>query len=216
MSPAVSRRRLALIALIAAFAVGCASRGVRPVDPVIEPVAGPSLDPVVYAMQSARESRLAEQSDWRLRGRVAFANGRDGTTVQIDWTQRGEAFDIRLVAPITGRSVALRGGPEGAELVGLDGGPRHALDPEALLLDATGWTLPVRQFPAWVRGARGPGPTQGLALDPEARPQGWVQAGWTLRYPDWWPGDPPLPRRVFAERGEASVRLVIAEWSALE
>lgn len=227
---ALSRpRALAVAALVAALTVGCASRDVRPDNTGAGPSsttapdggrtgtpAGALPDAVAYATQAAREASLAAASDWRLRGRVAFASDGDGTTVQIDWTQRGEAYDIRLVAPITGRSVVLRGGAEGAELLGLDGGPRRADDPEALLFEATGWTLPVRQFPRWARGARGPGPAQGLVLDADGRPQGWAQAGWTLRYPDWWPGDPPLPRRVFAERDVASVRLVIAEWSTPE
>ena len=190
---------------------GCAHRTMAP-DPEVGAGAGLPDATSAYAAQSAREARLADADDWRLRGRVAFANGRDGATVQIDWTQRGEAFDIRLVAPITGRSWVLQGGPEGASLQGLEGGPREAADAEALLFEATGWRLPVRHFPHWVRGARGPGPAQALAVDGEGRPMAWTQDGWQLRFPDWWPGDPPLPRRVFADREGASVRLIVAEW----
>lgn len=200
--------RLATILVFALLLAACAHR-----PSPRGPVAAEGIEArEAYAAQSAREARLAEQPDWRLRGRVAFANGGEGATVQIDWRQAGEAYDIRLVAPVTGRQWRLRGDAGGATLEGLEGGPRHAEDAEALLAEATGWVLPLRQLPAWVRGARGPGPAEALAVDVEARPLGWRQAGWQLRFPDWLPGDPPLPRRVFAERGEASVRLVVGQW----
>jgi outer membrane biogenesis lipoprotein LolB len=69
-------------------------------------------------------------------------------------------------------------------------------------------------MPDWVRGLRGPGPVAGLSVDAEGRPVGFRQDAWTLSYRDWWPGDPPLPRRVFAEAEGASVRLVVSEWKA--
>jgi hypothetical protein len=43
---------------------------------------------------------------------------------------------------------------------------------------------------------------------------GFRQDAWTLSFRDWWPGEPPLPRRVFAEAEGASVRLVVSEWKA--
>jgi len=45
------------------------------------------------------------------------------------------------------------------------------------------------------------------------RPLGWQQAGWRLEYRDWWPGEPPLPRRLFAERDALTVRIVVSEWT---
>lgn len=202
-------RRCVVLGVLGLLLVGCATnRAPRPVLPL-----APQVDsPEAFAAQSAREAFLADAGDWRLRGRVAFANGGDGATVQIDWTQRGEVFDIRLIAPISGREWRLSGRPGAAELGGLDGGPRRAEDAERLLFETTGWRLPVRHLPYWVRGARGPEPAAGLQIDADALPVSWVQSGWALQFRDWWPGEPPLPRRVFATHEEASVRLLVAEW----
>ena len=120
-----------------------------------------------------------------------------------------------MAAPVTGRTIELAGGPGGARLAGLNGGPREAADAEALLREATGWSLPVAQFPYWVRGARGPGPALGLAVGADGHPVGWTQAGWTVEYRDWLPGDPALPRRLFAQRDGVSVRLVVEAWTPL-
>jgi len=199
--------RLLLLLLPVLLLAACASH--RP----LAPAAGAGLDPVFWATQAAREAELAAQPDWRLRGRAAFADGHESATVQIDWRQRGEAFDIQLQAPVTGRSLRLAGRPGWARLDGLEGGPREAADAEQLLLEATGWALPVAQFPAWVRGMRGAGPVAALAFDAVGRPLGWQQAGWRLEYRDWWPGEPPLPRRLFAERDALTVRIVVSEWT---
>jgi len=203
----MNRLRLPPLLLLLLFLSACASH--RP----LAPAAGVWPDPVFWATQAAREAELATRSDWRLRGRAAFANGREAATVQIDWRQRGADFEIQLLAPVTGRSLRLTGRPGWARLDGLEGGPREAADAEHLLREATGWALPVAQFPAWVRGMRGAGPVAELAFDAEGRPLGWQQAGWRLEYRDWWPGEPPLPRRLFAGRDALSVRIVVSEWT---
>lgn len=210
MSPLLSLGRAGFVLFTAMALAACAPRPDRTRPDAPAPQASQGL---VYATQAAREARLAEQADWRLTGRVAFAHAADGATVNLDWTQRGAAFDIRLSAPVTGRRWRLSGRPGEAVLDGLEDGPRRSDDAERLLFEATGWSLPIAQFANWVRGARGAAPATALALDAEGRPMGWTQAGWALEFRDWWPGDPPLPRRVFARREDASVRLVVAEWS---
>lgn len=207
-------RHLVLVALMLSLA-GCATgplqKPAREAQTTAAAVDLPS-DAEAYAAQSAREAMLAEQPDWHLSGRAAFSNGKDSATVQIDWLQRGDQFRIELRAPITGRTWRLEGNPEHAELSGLEGGPRSSDDPESLLWEATGWTLPVRHLPAWVRGARGAAGAAALQVNAEGLPLGWEQSGWVLRFPDWMPGEPPLPRRIFAQRDGASVRVVVSEW----
>ena len=213
------RACLALLMLL--LATGCATqRGVVPSPaaeegvPAATAVAPPPDSPEAFAALAARDGQLRGAAGWVLSGRLAVARGNDGGTLNVLWVQAGGTFDIRLSAPITGRQWRLSGSAEGATLEGLDGGVRQGPDAEALLLEATGWRLPIRQMPDWVRGLRGPGPVSGLSVDADGRPLGFRQDAWTLAYRDWWPGDPPLPRRIFAETEGASVRLVVSEWKA--
>lgn len=168
-----------------------------------------------HATQAAREAQLQEQPHWQLQGRIAFVRGQDSAHARIEWVQRGADYEIRLTAPVTGRSWRLRGQDGRAQLEGVDGGLRESADAEALLYEATGWILPVRHWSSWVRAARGQGPASGLRVDAGGLPITWEQSGWHLRFPDWLAGEPPLPRRVFAERGEARVRLVVERWESL-
>jgi outer membrane lipoprotein LolB len=211
----------ALGLLLVLLATGCATqRGAGP-SPMagaggipVEAVAPPPDSPEAFAALAARDARLRDAAGWALTGRLAVARGNDGGTLNVQWVQTGASFDIRLSAPVTGRQWRLSGSADGATLEGLGDGIRQGPDAESLLLEATGWRLPIRQMPDWVRGLRGPGPVAGLSVDSEGRPVGFRQDAWTLAYRDWWPGDPPLPRRVFAEAEGASVRLVVSEWKA--
>ena len=181
---------------------------------------GPSVRPSdvsavnAEAAQSARELAFAGRRDWAFTGRVAVANGDNGGSGRIDWTQHGDDFDIRLSAPITRQSWRLVRAQGIVRLEGLEGGPREGQDAEALLMEATGWRLPVTSMAGWVRGLRGMEPAE-VTGGPEGLPATLDQAGWHVEYRDWdTSAAPPLPRRVFASHGQASVRLVIEQWTA--
>lgn len=171
------------------------------------PVRGPG-DAAQLAAQLAHEAALAADPDWGLEGRLAVRAGGEGGSGRLEWTQRGEDFRIRLSAPVTGQGWALVGGPGEARLEGLDEGQLAGDDPRRLLAEATGWDIPVQDLAYWVRGGRAPGPAE-LEFGPDGRPARLLQQGWTVEYREW-AGD--RPRRVFASRGEASVRLVVDRW----
>lgn len=172
--------------------------------------AGP--DPAqLLAAQSAREAALAESPDWSLAGRVAVSVPGDGGSGRLDWQEKDGQVDIRLSAPVSRQGWLLQVRPGQARLEGLAGGTREGPDAEALLQEATGWTLPVASLSAWVRGARAPGPAT-IEFGPDGLPLRIEQAGWVVEYRAWDTGEPARPKRVFARRGEASVRLVVDRW----
>jgi outer membrane lipoprotein LolB len=184
----------------AGLVAGCAPAPVRPSIAADE------------GMQRAREAELARTPDWGFRGRVAVSAGNNGGSAGIHWRQHGADFDIELTAPITARSWRLRSQAGRVRLDGLEGGTREGGDAEALLLEATGWRIPVASMAAWARGARASGAPAELSVDPDGRPALLQQAGWNIEYRAWLGGEPPLPQKVFAKQGDASVRLVVDAW----
>lgn len=171
------------------------------------PVRGPG-DAALLAAQAAHEAALQAEPEWRFEGRVAVRAGGEGGSGRLEWRQRGEESDIRLSAPVTGKGWRLLAGPGGARIEGLDGGPAAGDDARALLAQATGWDIPVADLAWWVRGGRAPGAAD-IEFGPDGRPARLVQQGWTVEYREW---VDDRPRRVFASRGEASVRLVVDRW----
>src|SRR3970282_570297 len=93
--------------------------------------------------QVAREAQLRLQPEWALVGRIAVTSAGNGGSGRIGWRQDGERFEVALSAPVTRQSWRLHGDPGGAHLEGLEGGPRSGADARLLLLEATGWDIPV-------------------------------------------------------------------------
>lgn len=168
-------------------------------------------DADLLAAQSAREAVLREEGSWRLTGRLAVSAGGEGGSGRLDWRQQADGYDIQLAAPVTRKSWRLVSRAGQVRLEGLEGGVREGADAEALLAEATGWDIPVAALADWARGARAPGPAR-IEFGPEGLPVLIVQQGWTVEYRDWLPGDTPRPRRVFAARDGATVRLVVESW----
>jgi outer membrane lipoprotein LolB len=188
------------LSLFVALLAGCARA----------PLRGPDAE--LLAAQSGRESALAQIEHWRLTGRLAVSGQGEGGSGRIDWEQRGEAYTIELSAPVSRQSWRLSGDASGARLEGHGQGPIEDRDPEALLHRAAGWSMPLEQLRAWVRGARTRGQAD-IAFGAEGLPALLQQADWRIEYRNWGEVDGlPLPVRVFAESGERRVRLVVDRW----
>ncbi|MCF7749582.1 lipoprotein insertase outer membrane protein LolB [Bacillus subtilis subsp. subtilis] len=203
--------------VIVASLSGCVS-----LDERRAPAAPAVVTTVSAAAQQAETARVAAlraQPQWSFQGRVAINKGRNGGNGRIDWQQQSRQYVVELSAPVTRQSWKLTGDShhEGGRLEGLDGGPREGEDAQQVLLEATGWDIPVNQLPDWVRGlaAEDTGPAERIERDGEGRPRRVEQRGWQIQYLDWYPaeGDQPvLPRRIEAVNGDAKVRLVVDRW----
>lgn len=209
--------KAAAAVMLALSLSACVSLGERkaPIAPAV--VARVSAE--AQRAESARVAALHTQPQWSFQGRVAVSKGRNGGNGRIDWQQQVRQYVIELSAPITRQSWRLSGNSHSRDgrLEGLDGGPRQAEDAQQLLLDATGWDIPVNQLPDWVRGlvVADTAAAEQVQRDVEGRPREVLQMGWGIQYLEWYPaegGRPVLPRRIEAVKGDAKVRLVVDSW----
>jgi outer membrane lipoprotein LolB len=171
-------------------------------------------DAASLAQQEAREQQLADANHWTLQGRLFVSNGQDNGTGSFTWTQNGDHYEFTLRAPITGKSFRLVGGPDGAELDGLDGGPQQGPDAEVLMHRALGWNVPLDELRAWVLGVRAKDAAAELSFGDDKLPSLLQQDGWAVSYPAWdTTRQPPLPTKVFADKPPYKVKLAIESWS---
>ncbi|PPU04753.1 lipoprotein insertase outer membrane protein LolB [Xanthomonas arboricola] len=207
-------RTLALGGLVLLGLSGCVSvpRGQGSGGAVVEQVSDGARQ-----AEAARQAWLQAHPAWSFQGRVAISKGSNGGSGRIDWQQDGAQYRVQLSAPVTRQSWVLTGDTAsgGGRLEGLDGGPRSGPDAEQVLLEATGWTIPVKQMPDWVRALRIAG-AERADLDAAGRPRTLQQDGWTIDFLAWAPagaGQPELPQRIEARNGEAKVRLLVDQWT---
>ncbi len=198
-------RRASFVALATLLLAACATTRA--------PVRQPG-DALTLGLQEQREKALGDTDHWTLEGRLSVSNGKDSGSGSLTWRQDGARYEFTVRAPVTGRSFRLTGGPDGAELEGLDGGPRRGPDAESLMASAVGWQIPMVELKRWVLGLRADGGAADIAFGADRLPSRIVQDGWTVDYKQWDAGrQPPMPSKVFAERAPYKVRLSIEDWT---
>jgi outer membrane lipoprotein LolB len=171
-------------------------------------------NPATLAAQSAREAALAPRTHWTISARIAVSSGNEGGPGELEWRQDGDAYTFTVRAPVTGKTWKLSGNADHAVLEGVDQQVLTGDDPERLLRERLGWDVPLKDLVAWMRGLRVPGLSAQMQYDAQNRPAVIEQAGWKVEYRDWFDErNPPLPRKVFASRGDARVRMAISQWS---
>jgi outer membrane lipoprotein LolB len=166
------------------------------------------------AAQTDREAVLAQRRHWTLQARLFVSDGKDGGTTNLTWTQDDDRYDFIVRYPITGKTIRLHGGPEGAELEGADGGTVRGASAEALMNKTLGWQVPLDNLRAWVLGARARGSAGNLSFAADGLPGKLEQDGWTVDYRDFdRASSPPLPSKVFATKPPYVVKLANVSWS---
>jgi outer membrane lipoprotein LolB len=185
------------------FLAACAQQPVKPV----------AANAALLAHQAAREHALALHAAWTLQGRIGVSDGRNGGSGSLEWTQGSGSFRFTVHAPITGKTWTLSGDAHHAVLQGLLEEPVEGADAATLLERELGWRVPVAELVDWVRGMRAPGDAD-IQFRADGLPAAIEQAGWKVEFPEYDESrKPPLPRKVFASRGNYKVRLAIREWT---
>lgn len=155
----------------------------------------------------------AAADSFRVSGRLAVSDGRDGGSAGFLWLQRGQAFEVELRQPVSQRTWRLVGDRRGAVLHGGEGGPRRGADAQGLLHEVLGWHLPVDALADWVRGLPDPdSPVDRAERDGEGRLRVLEQAGWRVEYRAWLE-EGPWPTRIQARQGSHSVRINVQDWA---
>lgn len=167
--------------------------------------------------QAAREAKLASITTWMLTAHIGVSDGKDGGSGELVWKQNGDNFDFTVHAPVTGKTWKLSGDASRATLEGVDPQPDTDTSPEHLLKQRLGWDVPLAQLSDWVRGLRAKGSASNTIYDAQNLPAVIEQDGWKVEYRDWFTDrTPPLPKKVFATRGNSRVRVSIEDWSINE
>lgn len=180
----------------------------------LPPSPAPAPDPQTLAWET-RRTRLLAHDAFLLSGRIAVQRAQEGGQATVRWHQRGEAFELRLVAPLGQGSYQLSGDAAAAALVAPSGDTYRAPDLDSLMTTHLNWTLPVAGARYWVRGIPIPDhPTTQLTLDAAGRLTDFAQDGWRISVLEYRAvGGLDLPRRLFLLGRDLKIRFLITDWT---
>ncbi len=166
----------------------------------------------------ARQSRLENIDHWQLTGKLGVRVPGDNGSANLRWQQRDQHYQLDLSGPLGSRRMIITGEP-GRVTLQESGQPGYsATSAEALLVEHTGWALPVSQLVYWIRALPAPGHRiTHWAQDDRQQLSELEQAGWRLSYTQYQLIDHPggsltLPGRVVAEKEDIRLTLVIRDW----
>lgn len=212
--PDAGRRLRAAVLLWLSALAGCA-----PVTPPPAPAGSPE------ALRALHRERVAALDDWRVVGRFALQAGDEGHQGRLDWRERRDALELKLSGPFSIGGVVLSGAPgRGIELRDGDGQVTRAADADSLLARTTGLRIPVAGLRYWVRGLTALSAVSEARYDAYGRIEKLRQDGWVIDYRAYVEvaedaGQPvdesaplTLPRKLFLERDDLKVRLVVERW----
>jgi outer membrane lipoprotein LolB len=187
------RRCRTLSLLLALALIGCGGAGVRP--------------------------GIDDQRHWQLSGKIGLRGPQLAESAYLNWRQCGDAYDMRLSTPL-GQTVARIEGRDQLLTVSIEGrAPVTTANPEQLLQDQLGWSVPIRALRYWVRAEAAPGASatvDGTAPEPSAL----RQFGWQVRYLAYHPNNSAqvegakaaLPAKLVLRSGNLQATLLIKDW----
>ena len=163
----------------------------------------------------SRQAVLQQIRVFALQGRMA-ETGLVSFSGDLTWTQNGSEFQARFYGPLGVGAVAISGNPDEMEIHNKNG-TYHTQQPEALMQEQFGWSVPVGPLRYWVLGL--PAPSEqppAVKLDESGRVLSLKQGGWELSYLEYQPATLlDLPRKFTISDGQRGFRVVIDSWTSL-
>ena len=209
----MSRRRHLLRAVLAGAATlllaGCFS-GIKPEAP-----AETGNSELAQHNWEARRGALRQVQNFSLQGRLA-ESGLVSFGGDLSWVQTGPSFQARFYGPLGVGAFAISGNP-GEMQIQNKNGTYQTQDPEALMQQQFGWSLPVAGLRYWVLGLPAPGGEAALKLDETGHILSMTQNGWELAYTEYQNvAGLDLPKKFTISDPQHGFRVFIDLWSSVQ
>jgi len=161
----------------------------------------------------SRAQTLSNIQHWDLKAQMAIRTQKEAESVSLRWQQNKQNYAIDLFGPLGAQSYLLTGSPNHVVMTQPNGKKISATSAEALLIQQTGWNLPVSYLKYWVRGIPVPGLPAVKQYDSFHHLTELSQAGWRIQFLRYTAADHlDLPSKIFLHRPEITVKMIISEW----
>lgn len=162
-----------------------------------------------------RQQKLATLTTFELTASLGVKVPGDSVSGSLNWQQQGEFYSADMNNFIGVNIFKLNTAENGATVQ--VSGETHQAESAAVLLDyLSGWSLPIAEMPLWLKGMAG---QQGSDMR-------WDALGrlisfslldsqnrrWQVSYPEFFPDQLSLPKRITLESGDTRLKLVIRQW----
>jgi outer membrane lipoprotein LolB len=160
-----------------------------------------------------RQAQLQSITQWDIQGVIGIKSNTENFSAHYYWIQQGDNYTISLYGPLGVGAIKLQGNPQAVTLTSSNGKQYHAKDPEQLMQETIGWSLPVSDLYYWIRGLPNATTLHNETLDTYQRPSSLTQEGWRIDYLQYQltpKGD--LPKKLVLEQADIKTTVIIQRW----
>ncbi len=150
---------------------------------------------------------------WHAIGAIAIWTPHGNTTAHWRWQQQNAHYTLQLAGPFNSGAIQITGQPGNVQLTTANGTIHTARSAEQLLLNETGWSLPVSFLYSWLRGSPVPHLPATITKNTHQQISLFTQNGWTIRYLDFTAINGfTLPVKIIIKKQGVNLRIVIRQW----
>ena len=160
-----------------------------------------------------RQQQLSVLPNWRLRGRIGFISERESGSGSLYWEQKGEQYQLRVVAPLGRGSINISGDAAGVQFETDKGEQQYAGDVEQLIWERTGWMIPVQRLRYWVLGLPSDIKDEQYQLDEAGRLASVRSDQWQVQYLRYRNVENlELPAKIIVQGPDLKIKVAVSEW----
>lgn len=155
----------------------------------------------------SERSHLSDIITWSFHGRLAMHGKEDSWSASINWLHTDGIDKLKLAGPLGQGAVSIVLTGNAITIDRGNNNPMTSNNPDVLVRQQVGVFVPVQALRYWVVGLTRPG------VDFDVQPDGFVQSGWIVHYPELMRVDNELmPRRIVVFKKNIKLKLVIDQW----
>ncbi|NQZ10715.1 MAG: outer membrane lipoprotein LolB [Algicola sp.] len=106
---------------------------------------------IINKSEQQRQLALTQLQHWQVKGKLIFKSPQEKFSASLNWTQQSTHSDIRLTSFLGMSILKMLNDGNIATLIS-DGKTLTSDDPESLLYETKGITLPINDMPHWMKG----------------------------------------------------------------
>ncbi|MCU7835069.1 MAG: lipoprotein insertase outer membrane protein LolB [gamma proteobacterium symbiont of Taylorina sp.] len=149
---------------------------------------------------------------WTTNGRISILNGKENWYAKFIWLQKNEDFELRFMGPLGETELQLTRKDQKTYLK-TPSYERSSHNLEQLLLQETGWKLPLISLRYWSYGVPNPKVSNKTLYDKQGNITDLYQDGWHIQYPKRMQiGKYLLPKKIVLTEQDIKIKIIISQW----
>lgn len=162
-----------------------------------------------------REHHILAMQQFSVQATLGIKTPDESVSGNLLWQQNITNYHARL-STFLGISLFELNETEQGSAITIKGETYRAIDTSTLLLQLSGWSMPLHDMPLWLRGLPG-NKGRDILRDEFGRVTAFNLTDstgivWRLEYQSFFPDRLALPRRVLLQSNDSQIKIVIRSW----